>query len=178
MDLDEIKTIYLLRHAKAPSLPSQPDDFLRELDYIGKRECKELKQYLESSFDPKPEVVTCSDSVRTKSTFENIKSTFTNNPEVLFTNDLYNTHALHILELLQTMDEKYKTIMLIGHNPGINDIVFAMRAICPTRIINDAKNYDPTCKLVKLQMKAAEWREILEKDVNVVDVFTPKVSRW
>lgn len=66
--------------------------------------------------------------------------------------NIYTASALVLLNIIKQTNNKYETLMVVGHNPGMTDIV---------NMISD-KNLDnlPTSGIVCLSKDVKSWEEI------------------
>jgi phosphohistidine phosphatase len=67
--------------------------------------------------------VLCSSSRRTCETLEGIRPTFGRRARVETNSKLYGASAGHLISELQRLDDQVATVFLIGHNPGVEDLV-------------------------------------------------------
>lgn len=115
-----MKTLILMRHAKAEQGNFDVSDFDRKLTDRGKSDADIAGKVLYKKF-PKIDLIVSSSSKRTLKTAKIIAENFEidkNKIESIY--DIYeaNTDAyIHILRNLN--DEKVKTVIIVGHNPTI-----------------------------------------------------------
>jgi len=125
-----MKNLYLIRHAEAqPAIGIK--DIERNLTEKGQEFIANTINNLKQNYK-KPELLIVSPAKRTQQTAEIIKSCWSIPPEIARTEDfLYGSEYQEILKFLQTMDDKYQTIAIVGHNPGISVLVnfFTMEPI-------------------------------------------------
>ncbi|MGH6861835.1 MAG: SixA phosphatase family protein [Phyllobacterium sp.] len=118
--------VYLLRHAKAVwPMPSQKD-FDRTLDKDGIEAARKLGQELKRS-GLAPEIILCSTAIRAQQTLEyvGVKATLALQPvERLYSGgpDAY----LKAIRMAGLEFETAQSVMLIGHNPMMEDVAMAL----------------------------------------------------
>jgi phosphohistidine phosphatase SixA len=112
--------LILLRHAEA--LPAQADhtDQGRPLSERGEQEAKAAGRWL-AAHGLKPDRVLCSPTARTRSTAQ-LALTALGQPELQLAEDIYEASPGQLLALLD-QHEDVGTLMLVGHNPGIERLV-------------------------------------------------------
>lgn len=116
-----MKRLWLLRHAKSswddPSLPDQ----LRPLAERGYRATTGLARHLEES-ELAPALVLCSPARRTTQTWEGISDGLPAETRIEIEDDLYGASAVHLLNRLRRVPAEVDSVMVIGHNPGLEDL--------------------------------------------------------
>lgn len=106
--------LYLLRHAKAEVLRAGETDDRRELTARGHRQAHAVGRWLARRGDP-IDLALCSEAVRTRQTLEDLGL----DAPTSHLWELYNSGADHILSELRTVDEGVRTLLVVGHAPGI-----------------------------------------------------------
>ena len=113
-----VKRLWLLRHAKSswddPGLP----DTDRPLAPRGQRAAELLAAHLAAS-DIRPATVLCSSSLRTRETLATILPALGDALEIHIERELYGAGPAALLERLGRVPNRALSVMLIGHNPGI-----------------------------------------------------------
>jgi phosphohistidine phosphatase len=120
--MDTLKKLLILRHAKA-ELGMGIDDHDRELTTNGRAYCESLAERLKSE-GYVPDRVFCSTSARTKQTAKIIIEKLDLEPNQLnYFPEIYNASLTELLSVLGRTQEHALSIMLIGHNPGLESLV-------------------------------------------------------
>ena len=126
-----MKTLYLLRHAKAAP-ESSLGDAKRPLAKRGRKAAKTMADFL-AKLDPAPELVLCSTAVRTRETLDLILPALKPQPTVTYEDRLYLAAATELIERLRKVRKDTGCVLLIGHNPGLHELG-ARLAIDPGRL--------------------------------------------
>lgn len=146
------KYIFLIRHAQAERSPIH-DDFNRPLSAQGFLEVSRMTERL-YNHKLKPNFFISSPALRTLSTAkifaENIGIPLERiQPE----NMIYEASMSTLLKVINHLDDKYNSIALFGHNPGITDIY--------NYLTNDFIASLPTCSIMQLEFEQEEtWDAI------------------
>jgi len=111
--------LYLLRHAKSSWDDLSLADRDRPLSKRGRKAIEAVRKLIQSE-KIKPELVWVSSARRTMQTLEGL-APWEQPPEIEVMDVLYMAPAPQILELLRSVPDTPKSIMLIGHNPGLRD---------------------------------------------------------
>lgn len=112
----------MLRHAKSSWDDDSLPDEDRPLAPRGRRAVARLEQHLQAS-GPKIDLVLCSPARRTRETWEGIRHGVRSAPEVRFMPEVYEATAAELLEILHQVDGRRTSVLLIGHNPGMEGLV-------------------------------------------------------
>jgi len=156
-----IKKLTLLRHAKAvPAIPGM-DDHARALN--GRGRAAAVQVGVETA-GARPDLILCSDSARTRETWEVLSHSWNRLPPVLFEPALYMAEAAALLICLRRLAPEIAHAWLIGHNPGLEDLAGRL-AGQPVRLTTAAR--------VRIEFEADDWRLLGSVPARRVDVFTP-----
>jgi phosphohistidine phosphatase len=119
MASDTTRRLMLLRHAKS----DWPDvaDHARPLAKRGRRDAPAVGRWLREH-GYLPDVVVCSTARRTRQTWELIAPELGGSPSVTFEPRAYDASALTLLYLAQELPGRYRSALLIGHNPAISEL--------------------------------------------------------
>jgi phosphohistidine phosphatase len=120
------RTLIVLRHAKAAQAPGLPDRE-RPLTERGEHDARRVGEAL-TGMDLRPDLVLCSPSTRTRQTAELVLSSADDvfalsSADIVFEPVIYEAYSEELLTLIRRSDPEARTLMLVGHNPGIHDLV-------------------------------------------------------
>ncbi|MGI5246404.1 SixA phosphatase family protein [Dactylosporangium sp. CA-139066] len=114
-----VRTLILLRHAKAANPDDYETDIERPLAPRGHRDAAAAGEWLRASA-LEPDAVLCSTAVRTRETLAGLG--LGNEVPVVYEHRIYVGPAADTLDLLRQTDATVETLLLIGHNPTISDL--------------------------------------------------------
>ena len=120
-------TLYLLRHAKSSWENPSLADHDRPLASRGRRALSVIADHLRRQRIT-PTLVLCSSSARTRETLERISASLGDEIEVRIEEDLYTASANDLLDILRDVDAGADSVMLIGHNPALQDLALSLAA--------------------------------------------------
>lgn len=163
-------TIYLLRHAKSSWSDSTLPDRERPLAPRGRRDAKRVAEHLLQR-RIEPALVLCSTAARTRETLELVRRTL-GAALVQFEEGLYAASGEELLERLRTVPEQLASVMLIGHNPGLQDLALVLTSSGAELARLEAKF--PTAALATLAVPHAAWRRLGEGDAELAEFVVPK----
>ncbi|MEV4470182.1 histidine phosphatase family protein [Nonomuraea sp. NPDC049504] len=115
-----MRTLIVLRHAKAASVPGLVD-WERPLTDQGEQDAKRAGEEIRAA-GLAPDVVLCSPAARTRRTAELAFP----GVEVSYERDIYEAYPDELLELLRRADPEAGTVALCGHNPGVHELALGL----------------------------------------------------
>lgn len=120
-----MKHLFLLRHAKSGWSDAVPRDFDRPLNPRGEQAAQLIGQYLRReklSFG----AVLASDAVRCVQTLARVEAGYGATLGAEWRRTLYLASAGTLLEAVQSLPEATGQALLLGHNPGLEDLIFEL----------------------------------------------------
>jgi phosphohistidine phosphatase len=166
--------LYLLRHAKSswadPALPDRE----RPLASRGRRDGKRVAKHL-VRFGIRPELVLCSSAVRARDTLELIRPALGTAATLKLEPELYAAPSSYLLERVRLVPEEVATVMLIAHNPGLQDLALLLAA--PGGDIERLKAKFPTAALATLTLEETTWNQLSEANAALAAYVVPKQLR-
>jgi len=117
------RTLVIMRHAKADR-PASVADIDRPLTTRGRADAKSAGIWL-ALHRIAPELVLCSPSTRTRSTWHEVAIGFSDGPVAAYPNvryesDLYYSGVNATLALIRAVPPDVDTVLVIGHNPTVS----------------------------------------------------------
>jgi len=170
-----MKRLYLLRHAKAVPADPQLDDHARELTVRGMHDASAIARYIrKNSFEP--QLVMASTSARTRQTADLVLREIEARAE--YREALYLADPEKILGLIQAAQPSISDLMVIGHNPGLEELAGKL-AREPVRRKERARRdvleeKFPTAALAVLDFDIGKWRDISPGEGKLADFVRPK----
>ena len=145
-----MKTLLILRHAKSSWDDAALDDHERPLNKRGRRDAPRMGE-LVREHGLMPDVVISSDAVRARLTAEAVVEAARYAGEILLDRRLYMAGPADILSLLRTVNEKAETVMIVGHNPGFEELV--------AQLTGERQDL-PTAALAQIALPIDQWRDL------------------
>jgi phosphohistidine phosphatase len=165
-----MKHLFLLRHAKSSWDDSTLADHDRPLAPRGRQAARVMAEHLRRK-GIEPELVLCSSSRRTRQTLTRLAPALRENADVQIESKLYAASATDLLEVLHEVPDEVKAVMLIGHNPGIQDLALSL-ARGGSEIARVRRKF-PTAALATLELNGS-WRELAPGSAELVSFVKPK----
>ncbi|MBB2908976.1 phosphohistidine phosphatase [Streptosporangium becharense] len=111
------RTLVVLRHAAAAQVPGLADRE-RPLTGEGERDARRAGETI-SGMGVRPDLVLCSPSVRTRRTAELALP----GADIVVEHAVYEAYSDELLTLIRRSDPQVRTLLLVGHNPGVHQLV-------------------------------------------------------
>lgn len=160
-----MKTLLALRHAKSSWKDPGLDDHERPLNKRGRRDAPRIGA-LVREHRLTPDLIISSDAVRARLTAEAVAEKAGYDGEILLDPHLYLASAASIVRMLRKVrDAKAETVMIVGHNPGLEELV--------ARLTGEGDNM-PTAALAQIAVPIDHWRDLrLSTRGTLVAVWRP-----
>lgn len=156
----KMKYLYVMRHGAAEVYDFDVDDFDRGLLESGSKKVREVAQ----RFAQKAEIIDLLVSSPAKRAFDTAKlwSLHSGMAEQTFQTEsqIYKAKSSDLLRLIASIDERVDSLMLVGHNPGITDLV--------SDLVGDQTTSIPTSGIVRLLLPIANWYEVECETATIV----------
>lgn len=159
-----MKTLLLLRHAKSSWKVADQPDFERPLNGRGERTAPLMGRYLRRQ-KIEPALVLCSPAERARQTAALFAEAARLGGELRYDERIYEASALRLLEVVTQADEAAGTVLLVGHNPGLEELIQLLTG--ETRLM-------PTAALAKIDLAADKWGRVKEQTGRLDWIVKPK----
>ena len=144
-------------------------DHERPLSPRGRRDAKRIVDHL-LRLGIEPELVLCSTSRRTRETLELVGPAL-DAATVSLESELYAASADTLLERLHAVPEEVGSVMIIGHNPGLEDLALLLASDGPE--LERLKTKFPTAALATLTLRTT-WQQLSQADAALAAYVVPK----
>ncbi|MGH2945214.1 MAG: phosphohistidine phosphatase SixA [Solirubrobacteraceae bacterium] len=165
-----MKRLYLLRHAKSSWKEPGLSDHDRPLAGRGRRAANAIARHLREQ-GIEPQLVLCSPARRARETLEPIEPAL-GRRAVRVEPELYGASVGALLEQLRAVRDDLESVMLVGHNPGLQQLALALARPAPELDELEAKY--PTAALVTLAFPGPSWRDLDRDTADLVGFVRPR----
>ncbi len=168
-----VKTILLMRHGKSDWDEEVPD-FERPLAKRGKGDVPLIGRFLRKT-KRVPSLIISSPAKRAKETSELIAKACKYKKDIEYNDSIYENSPGEIIKVLQKIDDKIDTAMVIGHNPAIEE---AAKKLC-FRELKSLENgiKFPTAAIVCIVAEIESWSELYPGDCAIYWFVVPKLIK-
>lgn len=154
-----MKTLTLLRHAKAGWGETSQRDFDRPLDERGRRAAPRMGLYLRTEgmrFDR----VVVSPSVRTLETLALVEEGYGAKFTEMEDERVYLASGDTLLTLVHDLPDEWDSVMFVGHNPGFEDLGLTLTGRGPARLMALLEGFLPTAAIVEIAFDVDHWADV------------------
>lgn len=153
-----------MRHAKSSWDDASLSDFERPLNKRGLKTAPFMGEMMAKN-DFTPEIIVSSPAERAKQTAELVKESAGFEAEICFDERIYEASPMRILEVVSDISDEYDSAMIVGHNPGFENIV---------RVLTGKLESMPTAALAVVDLDINSWKEINAETGKLRKFIRPK----
>ena len=169
-----IKTIYLARHAKSAWDTGAVTDYDRPLSKRGKKDAKHMALEL-ARLQWRPEKVISSPALRARQTCLFLCEGLNLSTEmVTWDNNIYAAYMVTLLQILTSLPEALRSVMLVGHNPAMEDL---LEHLCTRDLLHSKKQSNgklfTTGNIAKLEISVS-WKDMVMHEAQLDALLRPK----
>jgi len=155
-----VKKLTLLRHAKSGWDDPVARDFDRPLNARGKRAAQRIGEYMREH-DLHYDQILASPAIRVVETIEHLAEGVGETVAPAWDKRIYLASAVSLLDVVQEADDRHDNLLLVGHNPGLEDLVLMM---VPDRAGDDARDQIeekfPTAAIAEISFAVDRWEDV------------------
>jgi phosphohistidine phosphatase len=153
-----------MRHAKSSWENPTWSDFERPLNQRGLKAAPFMGSLIYRE-NLQPALIISSPAKRAKQTAVLVKETAQIGKPIKFEDKIYEASANTLLYLASEFADDFETILLVGHNPGMEDFI---------RLLTGNYCRMPTAALAKILLNLESWKEIRMNCGFLETVFRPR----
>lgn len=169
-----MKTLTLLRHAKSSWDDPVARDFDRPLNGKGQRAAVAIGRHLRSegmAFDH----VVASPAVRILETVEQVELGYGCDLAPAWDRRVYLASAGSLLDIVHELPDQAQTALLIGHNPGLEDLILMLTPDRAGDALRDSvEEKFPTAAIAEMTFDVADWAAIRADSATLVRFTRPR----
>jgi phosphohistidine phosphatase len=171
-----VKTLHLLRHAKAEAAPPahDPTDHARPLNRRGRKAAEAMAAYLaENGFTV--DRVFCSTAVRARETYLPLQRVLGAVP-VAYRDSLYLIDSDELFNFVKSLPDTAASVLLIGHNPTYHETAVRLIGRAPGQgeAWRKVEEKFPTGALCSISFDVTRWAEVKGRTGTLHAFICPK----
>ncbi|SIQ23201.1 histidine phosphatase family protein [Bosea sp. TND4EK4] len=163
--------LMLLRHAKS-NWPAGVADRDRPLAPRGREAAPLIGGYLAEEL-LLPDLVLISPARRTVETWELVAPMLAEKPASQYEPRIYEAKASALLDVVQETEPAVKTLLMIGHNPGFEELAQRLTGHGDRYAAARMSQKYPTCGLAVLDFAVEDWRDVAGRGGRLDRFVTP-----
>ena len=167
-------TLTLFRHAKSSWDDAVPRDFDRPLNKRGEKAALIMGFWVNRNgftFDH----VVASPAVRVIETIDHFVKGTGGRIEPNWDRRIYLASSATLMDVLRDQADAHKNLLMVGHNPGLEDLVFD---ICPDNGTSPLSNLVwekyPTAAIARMELNVARWADVDRKCGKLTHFIRPR----
>jgi phosphohistidine phosphatase len=166
-----MRMLMLLRHAKSDWDSGAVDDFARPLAERGRKAAERMGVWMRRHAGV-PDYVISSPAVRVRETVRILCEVLGRDAtQVVYEDSLYLADAGELLSLVHGFPDEAKSVMLVGHNPGLEELLVYL---CGDDVPTAANGkLLPTAALAQIAVAAA-WRNLRKNSGRLIAITRPR----
>ncbi|QJB70018.1 SixA phosphatase family protein [Parasphingorhabdus halotolerans] len=169
-----MKKLSLLRHAKSGWDDPVSRDFDRPLNDKGKRASKAIGAFIKDN-DLAYDQILASPAVRVIETLEHVEEACGLSMEPTWDRKIYLASSATLLDVLRGANADAEHILMVGHNPGLEDLIFDLVPDDGSSEARDAVEQKyPTAALAEMNLDIESWEDIAENSGMLVRFTRPR----
>jgi phosphohistidine phosphatase len=145
-----MKTLLLLRHAKSSWKTGSVKDFDRPLNQRGLKTAPHVGKLLRKR-KLKLDLVLSSPAERARQTTQLMLESAQLSIELRYDERIYEASAARLLEIVSQIDDSADVAMLVGHNPGIEELL---------EVLTGESGRMPTAALARIELNIEKWNKV------------------
>ncbi len=167
-----MKNLSILRHAKAEHAEEYPTDIERPLTPRGYKDARQIGDLL-TDVEPSIDWIVSSPAQRTRQTASAVTDALKFKRGILWQDAIYEADADTLLNVLAQVPDEMKHVLIIGHNPGMEELISGLVAGAPARMGITM----PTSGLAHLTLEVFSWNQIRWGCGTLHSLVRPKLLR-
>ncbi len=175
MEVTIMPLLYVFRHAKSSWAEPGMKDFDRPLANRGLKAAPRMAMLMRDR-KIRPNLILCSTSRRTRETLGLVLPFLEGETRILLEDSIYEARSENdLLERLRRLPIGTKRVMVIGHNPIMQDLTLALgkSATTPDHLVSVKEKF-PTAGLAVLDLGDTPWPAIAPDTATLTDFITPR----
>ena len=165
--------LLLLRHAKAETNRPGSGDFDRALTETGREAAIRIGEAIRSR-GYSPSLALCSPARRTRETLGLITLGLAVEPESHYLGDIYDGEPEDLLEVIQAYGASAPTLLLVGHNPGLQRLALMVGAPNEDESGRAIGEKFPTGALAVFDVPIEDWSALRRSSARLEAFIAPR----
>jgi len=167
-----MRILYLLRHAKSDRGNPDLSDIDRPLAARGRRDAPAMAAYMDEQ-RYRPDLILCSPAARTRETLASLRPVLGSDIRVEYDPKLYLGSPDVLLRRLRDVEEAVASVLLVGHNPGLERLAGALAPRGDRRALARMREKFPTCALAVIHLQIDRWEQADVSTGTLTDFMVP-----
>lgn len=168
-----MKIISIWRHAKAERPENYASDFERPLTERGHKDAARMAALI-ANLEPPVDLILSSPAARTAQTVQALITQLNGAIDPLWNETIYLAAAETLLALLKAMPEEINHVVMVGHNPGLEELASGLCGSAPEDVFVRL----PTAALAHVMIDTDHWSTVRWGGSQLKLLITPKALKF
>lgn len=165
------KKLIILRHAKSGWDDPVARDFDRPLNARGEKAARIMGTWMARN-KIAPNYVIASPAVRVVQTIDTLVTGYGSRIEAQWERRIYLASSATLMDVLREVDTAHQTVLIVGHNPGLEDLVLDLVPEGEDPEFRDlVETKFPTAAIAELNLAITDW-SALDRNQGRLERFT------
>lgn len=168
---DDTRRLVVFRHAKS-DWPANVADHDRPLAPRGKQDAPAAGRWLRSQ-EWQPDHVVCSTAKRARQTWLLAAEQMHDPPHASYDERVYHAGAGELVDVLRELDDDPRTVVLVGHNPSLQELVLDLADDGVGDTLRRARTKFSTAALAVLTVPDP-WPQLVTGKATLAELVVPR----
>jgi phosphohistidine phosphatase len=168
-----VTLLTIVRHAKSSWGNEDLDNFDRPLNKRGQKAALQIGEELKKrgfEFD----LVLASPALRVRETLKGIEQGYGEQLPVEWEPEIYDASEATLFKLVRRIPERAHAPMLVGHNPGLQQLILALTRQDDGGLRELVAANLPTGAVALVELPAPRWAEMMEESGLIRELILPR----
>lgn len=168
-----VKLLALFRHAKSSWDDTGLRDFDRPLNARGREGAALMGRHI-VNHGIRWEHILASPAARVKETLAAAIEAAGRSPAITWDERIYMAGPTTLLEVVRETPEDYASLVLAGHNPGLQELLFELVGDADDPLLDEIAGKYPTAAFAVLELDIDQWEQIRPASGKLVHFARPR----
>lgn len=169
-----MKTLGLFRHAKSDWNDARLRDFDRPLNQRGRNGAGLMGLHIRD-YGTKWRRIIASPAVRVTQTIELAAEAAGETPPLNWDRRIYLASSATLMDLLRELEGDPASVLMVGHNPGLEDLIFDLVPDDGTSALRDVvEDKFPTAAFAVMELDIESWQDIRDGCARLIHLMRPR----
>ena len=168
-----MKTLFVLRHAKASRDAPSGADFDRPLNKRGRKAAVAVGRELRARKSAVDAIV-ASPAARVVETVSGVIEGSRYALEPVWDRRIYDASPQDLIRVLHEVDDTVERLLIVGHNPSLQYLLLHLAEEDRDGLRDEVAASFPTAALAELRLTVDHWRELAPRRGRIVSLVRPE----
>ena len=168
-----MKTLFVLRHAKASRDAPSGADFDRPLNKRGRKAAVAVGRELRAR-NSAVDAIVASPAARVVETVSGVIEGSRYALEPVWDRRIYDASPQDLIRVLHEVDDTVERLLIVGHNPSLQYLLLHLAEEDRDGLRDEVAASFPTAALAELRLTVDHWRELAPRRGRIVSLVRPE----